>query len=229
MSELRLSKGSKSALLWGYDTYVGRACLDQLILHGNYERIYIVAINTPVDDPKLHCISARDDALFDALQEIDVQDVYLCIHLFGRLRSSFTDLTKIEWYYTYPAKIMLALSKAGANQVILISSAFTFNDVLSYSMRALVELELFLYKINLWSVSIYKPAFITPSIKKENNFGRILDAVDNLAPRFLKSSVPIDLNLLASAIVDQAQSFKQGYNTMNHKDISKLVNTFKAK
>ncbi len=228
-AELRLTKGSKSALLWGHDTLVGRACLDQLLQHTTYDRIYIVADISPLTESKIRCISAADQTLFDALQKVVVQDVFLCVHLFAKSRESFRGLSKIEWHYTYPAKIMIALSKAGASQVVLVSSAYTFTDVLSYSMRALVELELFLHKMDLWSASIYKPAFVSSLDDREAPLLKFLDAVESRAPEIIRNSAPVDIRLLAKVIVDRAQSFEQGYNTLNHKDISKLVNTFKAK
>jgi len=229
MSNLRISKVQKSAFLWGHDTELGQVCLQVLLNHQNYNSIFIIAESHSISSDQLNCVSIIDTTIFEAVSKLGVDDVFLCVHLFGKQSPGANQYSTIDWYYKYPAKIAMLLSLHGANQVALISSAFTFNDVLSNAMRSLEELEKFLYKLTLWSMRIYKPAYINGENSGEEIGAAIISGLMKVLPEFMQNSGPIDRFQFVTYMVDQAQSLQKGRYKLNHRDISKQLNNFVIK
>lgn len=229
MSNLRISKGQKSAFLWGQKSEVGQACLHELMHHQNYESIYIVAESVKQSSGRIKCISIINTSVFEAVSQLQVDDVFLCVHQFGRKSHAVEGYSIVDWNYKYPAKIAMQLSSQGASQVAFVSTAFTFNDTLSFAMRSLGGLEDLLNRLSLWSLRIYKPAFISRKSAIKDEGKELLIGLKEFLPAFIQYSGPIDLHLFATFIVDQAQSLEKGRYKLNHRDISKQLNNFTLK
>jgi len=222
---MKISKGNKIAVVWGAETELGQKLIEQLLLHSAYAEIKIFV------EKKLNIESKKLNQYIYASEDFKMQqeqwtgsDLFLC-----KLMEYNESKSKKELYnknFLLPAQIAKICEKGKVNQVFCISTLGANENAPFFNHRLLGALEKHISKMDFWSVHFFQPTFL---IKKETlnparkQLVKLLSGFfNNLSGGKLDEIKPVQVEVVAKAMVLAAQELKKGIHFYKNSDFQKI-------
>ena len=213
---MEITKGKKTALLFGATGLVGGYCLDYLLAHSNYRKVVVFTRRKiKRQDPKLiqHVIDFDDLPGYRSL--LKGQDLFLCLGTTMRKAGNRKAFFKVDYTYPYQAARMAADN--GVNQVLLVSSVGANKDAVFFYSKVKGLLENALKDMPFWAVHIFRPSVLLGT-RNENRWGEKIAGeigrrIDALTGGLLTKYRPIEAEIVAKAMVNAAQGLESGIFT----------------
>ncbi len=222
---VELSIGNKSAILIGLDGPVGKFCLEYLLASNSYSKVRcFVEKNLNLKHQKLHehIIEFRNMKNYAKL--FSGNDVFLCMDM-----SSEKDYVRDAYYkvvFGYNYQVAAFAKKNGANQVMVLSTIGADKTSRLFNLRIKGELEEVVSDLDFWATHIFRPSIVLPD-RNDNRFGekvasKIGGLFNKISSGFLDKIKPVDAQVIAKAMVESAQLFKEGKFVYSSDWIQKL-------
>ncbi len=210
---MEITKGNKTALVFGATGLVGSHLVQFLLLHPAYEKVVVfVRKPLPLEHQKLvqQIINFDKPESFRHLLKGD--DLFCCLGTTMARAGSREAFFKVDFTYAYQAARMAADNKV--NQLLLVSSVGASADSIFYYSRVKGQLENAVQKLKFWSIHIFRPSVLLGQ-RNENRFGeeiagRLGRIIDRFTGGMLNQYRPIEADVVAKAMVSAAQGLKPG-------------------
>ena len=203
----------KTALLLGASGLVGTELLRQLLDHGAYRRIIApTRRRLHLDHGKLDNPIVSFDRLDRFLELFRCQDVFIALGTTISKAGSEEAFRRVDYEYVVHAAELA--QRAGANQVLVVSSAGANSDSRFLYSRTKGEMEEAITKLDFWSIHIFRPGVLVGK-REELRLGEKLaagltKAIRSFSPTLLGDYNPTDVDVLAREMIDAAQTISPG-------------------
>jgi len=230
-------KDHKVAIVIGCEGFVGGYVLKLLSKHSAYKSIKAIALSPlKVKLPKVVLnVSSIQEIEFG---QGESKDLFICYD-----STFFNSGGKYKIpgdQYKHIPRMILKAYKSQIGQVVLLSSKNTSSDALFHVSRSRGLIEDIVVKMGFWSTHIFKPSILvgetTGSTWGKGIANMIGNKVDNVTGGWLKENKPIEAEVVARAMVEQAQKLEKGVHyyssawlqdyavTAQNKDVRKKKN-----
>ncbi len=209
-----ITKDDKTAILVGYEGYVGAYVLKQLLQLDVYEKV-ILALQKPakVKHPKVEwrvAPLAKTD-----MSEWQADDLFLCYDASFFNAGGKYAIAKEN--YKYIPRMVLSAYRSDVSQLMLLSSRSARPDALLFSQRIRGLIEESVRKMGFWSTHIFKPSILIGESTGQQWGQRLADQLGNRIDGFtggwLRKNKPIEAATVAQAMVEVAQKLEGGTHT----------------
>ncbi|MEO1516323.1 MAG: oxidoreductase [Bacteroidota bacterium] len=223
---VQITKGNKTALLFGASGLVGGHCLDFLLASPSYSKIHSFGRRTlPVENAKLvqHKIDFED--LLKNEHLIKGDDLFCCIGTTMAKAGSKEAFQKVDYTYIYEiAKIGAA---NGVNQFLLVSSVGADPNSLFFYSRVKGKTEMAVSKQDYWAIHIFRPSVLLGE-RNENRWGesvagKLGSLFDAISGGLLSKYSPIEADVVAKAMVNAAQKLDGGIHLYPSNELQELA------
>lgn len=210
---MELSKGNKTALVFGATGLVGNYLTDFLLMHPAYKKVKTFGrseVNKEHPNLENHIVDLNNPDTFSSLVKGD--DLFLCIGTTLAKAGSKEAFYKVDFEFNY--NIARTAEKNGVNQCLLVSSVGADEDSIFFYSEVKGKLEKAIKKLNFWSLHIFQPSLLLGE-RNENRWGEevagVLGRVINkFTGGLLNKYKPVEADVVAKAMVEAAQKFKTG-------------------
>ena len=215
--------GEKVALVLGASGLTGSHCLKILLDGKSYSKVIaLVRSRLDLEHPKLQQAVINFD--YTSSMEkyyVGVDDVFCCLCTNLKNAGSPAAFRRVDFHI--PTEAANIASGHGVKQFLAISTRGADNHSSNLYKRVKGEMEKGLEQFDFTSLHVFRPAEVKPEEQVEVNgggfFKRLFNS-DRSDPNSEKT--PIGAELLAEAMVNAAQSDKEGVNYYNSSQIIKL-------
>lgn len=210
---MEITKGKKTALIFGASGLVGGYCLDFLLAHAAYHQV-VAFVRTPLEKEHERLIQIEVD--FDRpetfAKKIKGDDIFLCLGTTRAKAGSREAFYKVDFTYNYQAA--KAAANNGVNQLFLVSAVGADRDSIFYYSEVKGELEEAIKDLPFWAVHIFQPSVLLGE-RNENRWGeeiagRIGSVIDRITGGLLTKYRPVEADVVARAMVNAAQQLSKG-------------------
>ncbi|MEZ4992755.1 MAG: oxidoreductase [Saprospiraceae bacterium] len=224
---MEITKGKKTALIFGASGLVGGYCLDYLLRHAAYQRV-IAFVRKPLkkEHERLHQIVIDFDRLEEHAAQMRGDDLFLCLGTTMAKAGSREAFYKVDFKYSY--KVARIAAEHGVNQLLLVSSVGADKDSLFFYSRVKGELEDAVKELPFWSTHIFQPSVLLGE-RNENRWGeelagKIGKVIDNFTGGLLSKYRPVEAEVVAQAMVNAAQQISKGVHIYPSNYLQNLAN-----
>lgn len=224
---MEITKGKKTALVFGASGLVGGFCLDFLLEHAAYRQV-IAFVRTPLEKEheRLKQIEVDFDRPDTFADQIKGDDIFLCIGTTMAKAGSRKAFYKVDYTYNYQAA--KAAAKNGVNQLFLVSAVNADKDSIFYYSEVKGELEEAVKDLPFWAVHIFQPSVLLGE-RNENRWGeeiagRIGKVIDRITGGLLTKYRPVEADVVARAMVNAAQQLSRGIHIYPSHFLQELAN-----
>lgn len=210
---IEITKGNKTALVFGATGLVGGFCLRQLLEHPAYSKI-VAFSRRPLKmiHPKLveQIVDFDQPDSFSSLIKGD--DLYLCLGTTLATAGSREGFYRVDFTYNFQVAKLAAINKV--NQLLLVSSVGAAKDSLFFYSRVKGELEDAVKKLPFWAIHIFQPSVLLGE-RNENRWGeeiagKIGRVIDSITGGLLSKYRPVEAEVVAQAMIAAAQGLRGG-------------------
>jgi uncharacterized protein YbjT (DUF2867 family) len=210
---MELSKGDKTALVFGATGLVGGFLTDFLLMHPSYKKVKTFGRNPlDKDHSKLEnlVVDLNDPQSFSHLVKGD--DLFLCIGTTMAKAGSKEAFYKVDFEYNY--NVASLAEKNGVNQCLLVSSVGADENSIFFYSEVKGKLENAIKDLSFWSTHIFQPSLLLGE-RNENRWGEeVAGVLGRVINRFtgglLNKYKPVEADVVAKAMVEAAQKFESG-------------------
>ncbi len=209
-----ITKDNKTAILVGYEGFVGTNVLDLLVKTETYEKI-VVLLQKPakLDHPKIEWNIAPMSKM--NMKQWEADDFFLCYDASFFNAGGKYAIPKEN--YKYIPKMVLHAYQNGVSQLILLSSKNADPDGLLFTHRIRGLIELSVRRMGYWGTHIFKPSLLIGESAGPQWGQKLADQVGNKIDGFtggwLRKNKPIEASVVARAMIEAAQKLEKGTYT----------------
>ena len=229
ISGVQIQRHTKVAVLFGASGLIGNCCLRRLLVHQAYEKIISIG-RSPIKatHPKLihYEVDMSSSENYRHLMRGD--DLFICIGTTMKKAGSR------EAFYEVDHNLVFTIAKTGSlqgmNQLIFVSSIGADHRSLIYYLKVKGELENNVRRLPYWGIHIMRPSVLLgvrdeqrPAEKIAGQLGKTLH---KLPGSIIADLAPIDADEVAKAMVQAAQSLKQGTHIHHGSEIVRMAKVF---
>lgn len=228
-SGVEIQRHNKVAVLFGATGLIGNCCLRRLLVHQAYEKVISIGRSSlKASHPKLihYEVDMSQTDNFRHLMKGD--DLIIC------LGTSMKKAGSRESFYEVDHDLVFNIAKTGSlqsmNQLIFVSVIGADSRALVYYFKVKGELENNVKRLPYWGIHIMRPSVLLrireeqrPAEKMAGLFGK---ALHRLPGSIVADLAPIEADDVAKAMVQAAQSLKQGTHIYHGTEIVKLAQLF---
>ena len=226
---IEIQRHTKVAVLFGASGLIGNCCLRRLLVHQAYEKVISIGRGP---------IKASHPKLIH--YEVDMSHVDNYRHLmrgddlFISLGTTMKKAGSKEAFYEVDHDLIFTIAKTGSlqgmNQLIFVSSIGADSHSPVFYLRVKGELEDDVRRLPYWSVYIMRPSLLLGQREESRIAERVVGRLGKGLQRFSGSIIgdlaPIDADEVAKAMVQAAQSLRQGTHIYYGSEILKLARHF---
>lgn len=224
---MEITKGKKTALIFGASGLVGGYCLDLLLAHAAYRRV-VAFVRTPVkkEHEKLEQIKVDFDHPENFNHHIKGDDIFLCLGTTMAKAGSRKSFYKVDFTYNYQSA--KAAAQNGVNQLFLVSAVGADADSIFYYSEVKGELEEAIKKLPFWAIHIFQPSVLLGE-RNENRWGeeiagKLGKVIDRITGGLLSKYRPVEADVVAQAMVNAAQKLSKGIHIYPSHYLQELAN-----
>lgn len=210
---LEITKGKKTALIFGASGLIGGFCLDMLLAHPAYKQV-IAFVRKPLEKahPNLLQIEMDFDQRSTFADKIKGDDIFLCLGTTMAKAGSREAFYKVDFKYSFQAAETAA--RHGVNQLLLVSAVGADKDSLFYYSQVKGDLEDAVKELPFWAIHIFQPSVLLGE-RNENRWGeelagKIGSIIDRITGGLLTKYRPVEAEVVAQAMVNAAQRLSKG-------------------
>ena len=224
---MEITKGKKTALIFGASGLVGGYCLDFLLEHAAYKRV-VAFVRKPLrkEHPHLQQIEVDFDRPETFSDKIKGDDLFLCLGTTMAKAGNRKAFYRVDFQYNYQAA--RAAAQNGVNQLFLVSSVGADKDSWFFYSQVKGELEEAVRELPFWAIHIFQPSFLLGE-RNENRWGeeiagRLGKVIDQVTGGLLTKYRPVEADVVARAMVNAAQQLSKGIHTYPSHYLQELAN-----
>ncbi len=211
MGKPTIAKDDKTAMLIGYEGYVGQHLTDLLMVHPAYERVIVIGQKKQKKmSAKVQWLHAEIRDL--AFEEKGVNDLFICYDASFFNAGGKYAIPKEN--YRYFPRLVLDAYRHGVSQVMLLSARSAKPDALLFSQRIRGLIEESVRKMGFWSTHIFRPSILIGESSSENWGQQVANQIGSQIDRYtggwLRRVKPIEAQIVAQAMLEKAQSTESG-------------------
>lgn len=222
---MEITKGKKTALVFGSTGLVGSQVIKVLLKHKAYQKVVSFGRRPlGLEDEKLAHHLIDFDQLETYKHLMKGEDLFLCLGTTRAKAGSKEAFFKVD--YTYPLQIA---QLADARQVLLVSSTGASPSALFYYLVVKGKLEHAIAKIPLWGYRVFRPSMLDGE-REEFRLGEVIGARLMRGADFLSGgkAIPKRLKLVsdevvARAMVVAAQNLEPGLRIYENEQLNELA------
>ena len=228
-SGVEIQRHTKVAVLFGASGLIGNCCVRRLLVHQAYEKVISIGRSAiKASHPKLihYEVDLSNTDNYRHLMRGD--DLFICIGTTMKKAGSR------EAFYQVDHDLVFNIAKTGSlqgmNQLIFVSSIGADSGSLVYYLKVKGELENNVKRLPYWGIHIMRPSVLLGNRDEQRPVERLAGQLGKTLHRLPGSIVadlaPIDADEVARAMVQAAQSLKQGTHIHHGSEIVKLSKKF---
>ncbi|HUR31554.1 MAG TPA: NAD(P)H-binding protein [Saprospiraceae bacterium] len=228
-SGVEIQRHTKVAVLFGASGLIGNSCLRRLLVHQAYEKVISIGRSAiKASHPKLihYEVDLSNTDNYRHLMKGD--DLFICIG------TTMKQAGSRDAFYEVDHDLVFNIAKTGSlqgmNQLIFVSSIGADSSSLIYYLKVKGELENNVKRLPYWGIHIMRPSVLLGNREEQRPLERIVGHLGKTLHRMPGSIVadlaPIDADEVAKAMVQAAQSLKQGTHIHHGSEIVKLSKKF---
>lgn len=229
MSGVEIQQHTKVAVLFGASGLIGNCCLRRLLVHQAYEKVISIG-RAP--------IKASHPKLIHYEVDMSHPDNYRHLmrgdDLFISIGTTMKKAGSKEAFYEIDHDLVFTIAKTGSlqgmNQLIFVSSIGAYEGSLFYYLKVKGELESDVKRLPYWGIHIMRPSVLLGHREEQRPVEKIAGIIGKTLHRMPGSIVadlaPIDADEVAKAMVQAAQSLKQGTHIHHGSEIVMLAAKF---
>ncbi len=220
---------AKGAVILGATGLIGNCCLRRLLVHQAYDKVISIG-RSPIkaSHPKLihYEVDLSSSEHYRHLMRGD--DLFIC------LGTTMKKAGSREAFYEVDHDLIFTIAKTGSlqnmNQLIFVSSVGADSGSLIYYLKVKGELEDDVRRLPYWSVHIMRPSLLLGLRDESRPLERLAGNLSKGLQRFSGSIIgdlaPIVADDVAKAMVQAAQSLKEGTHIYYGTEIVQLAKRF---
>lgn len=228
-SGVDIQRHTKVAVLFGASGLIGNCCLRRLLVHQAYEKVISIG-RSPLkaSHPKLihYEVDMRNTDEYRHLMRGD--------DLFIAIGTTMKKAGSREAFYAIDHDLAFNIAKTGSlqgmNQLIFVSSIGADNRSMIYYLKVKGELENNVKRLPYWGIHIMRPSVLLGNREEQRPVEKIAGffgkKLHNMPGSIVADLAPIDADEVARAMVQAAQSLKQGTHVHHGSEIVKLSRKF---
>ena len=229
MSGVDIQQHTKVAVLFGASGLIGNCCLRRLLVHQAYEKVISIGRSS---------IKASHPKLIHYEVDMSNPDNYRHLmrgdDLFISIGTTMKKAGSKEAFYEIDHDLVFTIAKTGSlqgmNQLIFVSSIGADDRSLLYYLKVKGELESDVKRLPYWGIHIMRPSVLLGNRDEQRPVEKIAGIIGKTLHRMPGSIVadlaPIDADEVAKAMVQAAQSLKQGTHIHHGSEIVLLAGKF---
>ena len=229
LSGVQIQRHTKVAVLFGASGLIGNCCLRRLLVHQAYEKVISIG-RGPIKatHPKLihYEVDMSNSENYRHLMRGD--------DLFISIGTTMKKAGNREAFYEIDHNLVFTIAKTGSlqgmNQLIFVSSIGADNRSLIYYLKVKGELESNVRRLPFWGIHIMRPSVLLGARDEQRPAeliaGKVGRTLHKLPGSIIADLAPIDADEVAKAMVQVAQSLKQGTHIHHGSEIVKLASLF---
>ena len=226
---IEIQRHSKVAVLFGATGLIGNCCLRRLLVHQAYEKVISIGRGPiPASHPKLihYEVDMSNPDNYRHLMRGD--DLFVCIGITMKKAGSK------KAFYEIDHDLIFSIAKTGSlqgmNQLIFVSSIGADSRSPVYYLKVKGELEDDVRRLPYWSVYVFRPSLLLGQRDEqrmaEKVAGKLGKGLQFFSGSILGDLAPIEADDVARAMVQAAQSLRQGTHIYYGSEIVKLARSF---
>jgi uncharacterized protein YbjT (DUF2867 family) len=230
-SALEIQQHSKVAVLFGASGLIGNCCLRRLLVHQAYEKVISIGRTTiKATHPKLihYEVDMSNPENYRHLLQGD--DLFIC------LGTTMKKAGSKEVFYEIDHDLIFTIAKTGSlqnvNQLIFVSALGADSKSFIYYLKVKGQLEDDVRRLPFWGIHIMRPSILLgnrdESRPLEKVTGRLSKGLQYFSGSILGDIAPVDADDVAKAMVQAAQSLKQGTHIHHGSEIVKLARVYNS-
>ena len=230
-SVLEIQQHAKVAVLFGATGLVGNFCLRRLLVHQAYDKVISIG-RAPVkaSHPKLihYEVDMTNPENYRHLMRGD--DLFIC------MGTTMKKAGSKEAFYEVDHDLIFTIAKTGSlqsiNQLIFVSALGADSKSLIFYLKVKGELEDDVRRLPYWGVHIMRPSILLGQREEkrpaEKIAGQLSRGLQFFSGSILGDIAPVQADDVAKAMVQAAQSLKQGTHIHHGSEIVKLAKLFNS-
>jgi uncharacterized protein YbjT (DUF2867 family) len=228
-SGISIRRHAKGAVIFGASGLIGNSCLRRLLVHQAYEKVISIG-RGPIKatHPKLIHYEVGMTNVENYRHLMRGDDLFIAIGSTMKKAGSRDSFYKIDHDLVFNIAKMGSLQNM--NQLIVVSSLGADSRSLIYYLRVKGELEDNVRRLPYWGIHIMRPSVLLGSREEkrpaEKMAGRLSKGLQRFSNSIIGDLAPIEADDVAKAMVQAAQSLKEGTHVHYGSEMLALARTY---
>jgi len=221
-------KDNKTALVVGYEGFVGHHLVPMLVEHEAYSHLYIVSGKKPIiSNDNINWINKSINNLnFDGME---INDLFICYDASFFNSGGKYSIDKNN--YKYFPKIILSAYRQGVSQVLLLSSNTANPDGILFTHRIRGLIEQSVKRMGFWGAHIFRPSILIGETIGQQWGQKIANQLGNRFDKYtggwLRNNKPVEAVVVAKAMIEEAQMTESGIFSYSSSWLQDYASTIK--